>query len=447
MTTYIGNGFVLEESNNGSIRNVIDVEFTIVAPESSQIMTWQPDGFDDDGQPIADVDFGVYALYFDGNRFDPSVDYVDTFFVEVNWSGGTTYVLNFYDNLNNLSAVIPIGGVQLPSLTTPSEVQNFIGSASLGTPAAGSGFGPGDQIAIADIASQPNWDSTENDRIEGTDGADRLLGGVGNDQINGFSGNDRILGGGGNDRLFGDGGRDEIDGGAGKDVISDGDGNDTVNGGGGNDTFRLGTGSDTLNGGKGKDTLIVDLENSVADDAYTLNIDLGRGTLFAEEFPNNNNDTLRNIENLDVRKTGIDVNAFGDRGRNNISTDRGNDEVSGRAGNDRISTGNGRDLLDGGDGNDKLNGGGQADTLIGGAGNDVMRGGGGNDTFVFRDGEPGNDRILDFEAGSDSLDFDAGRRSVSVEIDGNDTVLTYDDGASTVTLVGVTLTFDEIFGL
>src|SRR5690606_7281697 len=59
----------------------------------------------------------------------------------------------------------------------------------------------------------------------------------------------------------------------------------------------------------------------------------------------------------------------------------------------------GDDLLDGGAGNDLLFGQGGNDTLIGGQGDDLLYGGRGSDTFVWRNGEQGDDRIFDFTAG------------------------------------------------
>lgn len=83
----------------------------------------------------------------------------------------------------------------------------------------------------------------------------------------------------------------------------------------------------------------------------------------------------------------------------------GNDTIRGCHGADRIWGGLGRDLLLGGLGNDTIQGMGNSDVIHGKAGNDYLSGGNGNDTiwgetgadrFVFRQGEWGADRIMDY---------------------------------------------------
>ncbi|MDX5360898.1 MAG: hypothetical protein LPL00_05780 [Alphaproteobacteria bacterium] len=65
-----------------------------------------------------------------------------------------------------------------------------------------------------------------------------------------------------------------------------------------------------------------------------------------------------------------------------------------------------------GAGDDYIVGGRGSDRISGGAGNDVLKGGAGTvlhngvmDTFVFDRGAIGHDRIVDFEAGVDRLEF------------------------------------------
>jgi VCBS repeat-containing protein len=67
-------------------------------------------------------------------------------------------------------------------------------------------------------------------------------------------------------------------------------------------------------------------------------------------------------------------------------------------GNDTITTGSGNDVLVGGKGRD---------TLTGGLGDDVLTGGAGNDRFMF-DLNFGNDVILDFESGKDTIETSLG---------------------------------------
>lgn len=82
----------------------------------------------------------------------------------------------------------------------------------------------------------------------------------------------------------------------------------------------------------------------------------------------------------------------------------------------RVSTGAGNDLVEGwsapaglglevegGPGHDRITGSADDDVLAGGPGDDVLRGNAGADVFVFRAGEPGSKRVLDFEPGRDRL--------------------------------------------
>lgn len=108
------------------------------------------------------------------------------------------------------------------------------------------------------------------------------------------------------------------------------------------------------------------------------------------------------------------------------------DTMDGGAGNDTLRGGLGDDTIDGGTGNDIISGGADDDTLTGGAG---------EDTFVFG-ADSGNDRITDFEAGTDTLDITGLDTTaadlvtgVSSDADGN-AVVTFSSG-NTVTLVGV----------
>ena len=70
-----------------------------------------------------------------------------------------------------------------------------------------------------------------------------------------------------------------------------------------------------------------------------------------------------------------------------------------------VTGGSGDDILIGGDLGDVIAGGAGNDILIGGAGNDILIGGAGADSFQFETGF-GNDIILDFKSGEDSIHFD-----------------------------------------
>jgi Ca2+-binding RTX toxin-like protein len=155
---------------------------------------------------------------------------------------------------------------------------------------------------------------------------------------------DELLGTSGGDQIFGYGGDDNLRGFSGDDVIDGGVGRDDIRGGNGEDLIFAGRGRDTVAGGNGSDE-----------------VHLGIGT--------------------DLYKGG--------------SSGASNDRVYGNSGNDQIFSGSGNDELFGGQGRD---------TLAGGAGDDLLEGGLGFDTFRFRtDVNTGNDIIVDFTPGKDTL--------------------------------------------
>ena len=152
--------------------------------------------------------------------------------------------------------------------------------------------------------------------IDGTNGADRLVGTAGNDDMDGFGGNDRMRGGAGNDdmdgglgndRMWGQDGRDDLDGGRGNDRLDGGSGNDTLVGGLGNDTLTGGTGADLFEfrRGDGRD-LITDFANGVDRielDGFTgreltaiLNAAQQVGTDVVLSLPSNGTITLQGFE-------------------------------------------------------------------------------------------------------------------------------------------------------
>jgi Ca2+-binding RTX toxin-like protein len=188
--------------------------------------------------------------------------------------------------------------------------------------------------------------------LNGTTGADTLLG---------TAGADGIRTGGGNDLVYGDG----LDGPY-PAIFPDPAGGlapqgNTLHAGAGDDTVFAGYGADTVQGGWGDDLIQgwgVLAQSSLYRDAYARDAD-------------------------------------------------GSDALRGDAGNDTLRGGGGRDLLDGGDGDDVLEGGTGADTLQGGAG---------ADRFVFgaldaRARAPvydtQGDVVADFQAGIDQLDLSA----------------------------------------
>lgn len=110
--------------------------------------------------------------------------------------------------------------------------------------------------------------------IEGSKGANVLLGTEGRDVICGRGGNDVVDGRGGNDVLYGDAGYDVLKGGSGNDRLVGSAGNDVLKGGSGFDRLLGGSGRDVLNardglkgelvdGGSGRDVCAVDPDEEV----------------------------------------------------------------------------------------------------------------------------------------------------------------------------------------
>lgn len=97
----------------------------------------------------------------------------------------------------------------------------------------------------------------------------------------------------------------------------------------------------------------------------------------------------------------------GREGNDTLAGGDGNDTVLGGAGNDEMYGGTGNDYLDGGSGNDTIMGDEGNDTILGGGGNDVLTGGSGADLFVAHTAIDGRARITDFAPGEDKLDLNA----------------------------------------
>ena len=95
-----------------------------------------------------------------------------------------------------------------------------------------------------------------NDRLVGTNKADRINGKAGNDNIYGKNGNDKMIGAPGNDLLSGSGGDDNIVAGLGR---------DQVQASGGDDTIKADNGdvSDKIFCGSGFDVARVDINDLV----------------------------------------------------------------------------------------------------------------------------------------------------------------------------------------
>ena len=95
--------------------------------------------------------------------------------------------------------------------------------------------------------------TSKKETINGSSGADLILGLNGDDTINAGSGNDLVCGGNGSGTVNAGDGDDTVDGGSGNDVILGGAGRDILIGGQGNDRLEGGEDDDTLTGGLGAD--------------------------------------------------------------------------------------------------------------------------------------------------------------------------------------------------
>ena len=256
--------------------------------------------------------------------------------------------------------------------------------------------------------------------VNGTAGAERLVGSNDADLIHGNGGNDTLIGNAGDDRLYGDQGNDNLVGGNGIDWLDGGLGDDTLNGGNDNDQLFGGDGHDNLQGGLGNDHM----------------------------YGGSGHDTLVGADGHDVAEGGsgndrLMLGDGNDLGHGGVGDDvlvgaEGNDTLYGDAGNDRLFAGFGNDELYGGDGQDTLTANGGDNTLVGGAGDDVLYGGDGVDKFVFSLGDGSVDRVFNFDplAGDEVIvqlqQSQVGQLIYDERAGGS--MLLFDDGTSTTEL-------------
>ena len=218
----------------------------------------------------------------------------------------------------------------------------------------------------------------DDDYLDGGDGIDTLDGGDGRDELRGGNDDDDLFGGGAADTLYGDEGNDYIRGASGDDTLYGGNGDDELRGGYGDDILHGGAGNDFLFGEDGQDALYGD----EGDD--TLSGGPGQETLYGGA----GNDSMNGGLAIDI--------LYGGDGNDHLAGEGGDDELYGDAGEDQLLGGDGGDILDGGADFDRLNG---------EAGNDILTGGSGADWFIVSTAQFGNDRVTDFENGSDKIVF------------------------------------------
>ncbi|MEH2158095.1 DUF4347 domain-containing protein [Nostoc sp.] len=260
--------------------------------------------------------------------------------------------------------------------------------------------------------------------LNGTNGADNLIGNNYGDIINAQAGNDTITGNQGNDILTGGGGKDKF-------VYNLGDGVDIITdfgglGKGSNPSVAIASELDTLKfqgaGLTARNLLVTQNGNNlelsfegVADDKIIL-----------QNFPLENLDNLSTLGNIlfngqssirdsfdvfDANSTQSTifnkntVTFLNDLNNNVDGFDNSDDVINGQGGNDRIDGKSGNDLLRGGEvyDNDTLIGGAGDDTLIGGADRDTLTGGSGHDQFIYQTLSYLDDTITDFNQSEDKL--------------------------------------------
>ena len=212
----------------------------------------------------------------------------------------------------------------------------------------------GDNDGAAYVAGSTN--------LEGTSGADVIVGTESGDDIQGHDGNDLICGNGGADNIDGNDGNDTVWGGEGNDDVHGNDGDDVLYGQNGNDSLHGDKDDDTAWGGAGDDHI--------------------KG--------GDNEDTL-----------------YGEGDDDDIDGDKDNDSLTGGEGSDRMNGGDDEDVLLGNAGNDDLRGDKGNDALCGSTGDDDLRGGqeddrmdGGADTDDL-DGDQDTDQCVNGESLSD----------------------------------------------
>ena len=226
--------------------------------------------------------------------------------------------------------------------------------------------------------------------LKGTQGSNTLTGGERNDRIDGLGGNDVLYGGGGDDLLIGGAGRDKLRGGTGDDLLFGGPGGDLFHGGSGADVFRI----EPAHDGRVRLDEIEDFE--VGIDKIDLR---GTGLTFGDLNVVNigvvsmvsHSTFVLYLREMQGTRIGADDFLFG--------------ELRGTDGAEALVGGSGADRIEGLAGDDLLSGGGGDDVLVGGGGDDRLYGDGGADSFVYSAEAFGRDRIVDFEDGTDVLEF------------------------------------------
>lgn len=217
------------------------------------------------------------------------------------------------------------------------------------------------------------------------------------ENVNGSEGADYIVGSVDANVINGDAGADYIDGGAGNDTINGGAGADNILGGTGDDSITGGAGADTINAGAGTNTV-----TDAGDGADVITHNTASSTVAI---------TVTGTGTVTLTATQAGASATGaDGGIRTVNASTSTAAVS-------LTGGDGADVLTGGSGADTLIGGAGADTITTGAGADTVTGGAGIDTITFGDGvdtlvltgitaAANRDVVTGFTAGTDKITTD-----------------------------------------
>lgn len=311
---------------------------------------------------IIDASTGAEAsiLVF-GEGFDPNSVTLRPGSMELDFGSAGSVVLRSFDHLD---------------ANSPAPFQHLV-------------FADGTELGYAQVIAR-GFD------IDGTSGADVLIGTAFNDRIRGRAGNDTIFGGAGNDYLEGGEGFDTLEGGAGDDTyvydtfdtVIDSQGQNRI-------LFAEGIVPESLNINtftvSGQPRLLIERLGTTGPGLEILGVSLTSSN-FVYDFADG-----RTFSHAELLQAAYFVRQF-------ISGTPGDDVLVGFAGNDIISGASGDDTISGGAGDDILSGQAGNDTLWGGSGTDYLGGGEGADTYLFGYGD-GNDTVseLGTDAGVDTV--------------------------------------------
>ena len=286
------------------------------------------------------------------------------------------------------------------------------------------------------------------ENLHGSFWNDILAGAHGPNRLDGFRGDDRLYGMEGDDWLIGGDGHDILEGGPGADKLQGGPNTPRIDGEQAVDmasyassdagvTVRLQSVLET--GGKGGDA-----EGDIFFSQTYTRADAD-GAVFEFEAPEVAH--LIGSEYNDILAGDFRNNWIYGRGGNDLlygGAEGGSDIIFGGGGDDGIYGGKGNDRLYGDNGNDIVYGGVDNDVVLGGPGDDLLVGGPGNDSLDVKtetlDLDPAIDivpqfKIQRFDYGNDRLEGGAGDDYFYVYPDGgDDTILDFGNGEDSIVL-------------